>query len=90
MYEYISQYQTILWEDPKHFVADNCASVKVKKGDLFALLKIIEYPDKPDLLFCKVLMVQSGLIGEIVCYKGEIQVKKNDFTLAHEHGILEQ
>jgi hypothetical protein len=80
LYEYISDHPTVLWTEEeglsKKNIKTNFNLHKIKKNDLFVVLNWIENPDKPELLVCKILMVQSGLIGGIVCSKKEIQKKK--------------
>lgn len=79
LYEYISNHGTILWEEKGFFerkTKTTATLVQIKKGNLFVLLNVSVKPDKPELLICQILMVQSGLMGGIVCYKHEIQRKK--------------
>jgi len=77
LYEYISDHQTILWSENEKFKnVINVKHYKVIKGDLFVFLAKIDKTTNPDFLICKVLIVEDGIIGDIVCRKEDIVLKK--------------
>jgi hypothetical protein len=65
LYEYVRPIRSCIWSEIRLIG-------KIKKGDLFVVLKIDSYKEYG---MVTILMAGSGLIGEIVLDPGEFQKK---------------